>query len=146
VIQRTYPASRVKVYAAFAEPDKKRRWFAEGGHHSVEHYEMDFRVGGMERERVRLNEDTPFPGVAIDSEGLFLDIIPNRRIVSASSMSLGERRISASLVTFEFQSKGNETELIFTHQAAFFEGADGPKLREEGWREILEHLATELAR
>jgi hypothetical protein len=38
------------------------------------------------------------------------------------------------------------TELIFTEQAAFFEGADGPQMREEGWRKLLESLAQELAR
>jgi hypothetical protein len=38
------------------------------------------------------------------------------------------------------------TDLIFTEQAAFFEGADGPQMREAGWRELLEALARELAR
>jgi hypothetical protein len=37
------------------------------------------------------------------------------------------------------------TDLILTHQAAFFEGADGPKMRQDGWRKLLEKLAKELA-
>jgi hypothetical protein len=37
------------------------------------------------------------------------------------------------------------TDLIFTEQAAFFEGSDGPQLREDGWHKLLEHLARELA-
>jgi len=38
------------------------------------------------------------------------------------------------------------TDLIFTDQGAYFEGADGPKMREEGWSKLLDGLAKELAR
>jgi len=38
------------------------------------------------------------------------------------------------------------TDLICTHQGAFFEGADGPQMREAGWRHLFENLAKELAR
>jgi hypothetical protein len=71
--------------------------------------------------------------------------VPNCRIVTASTMSLGERRISASLVTFEFLQTAQGTDLICTHQGAFFEGSDGPERREGGWRHLLDRLGTELA-
>ena len=58
VIERSYPAKPERVFAAFADPAKKRRWFAE----------------------------------------------------------------------------------------AFFEGADGPEMREEGWRKLFEQLTEELPR
>ena len=32
-------------------------------------------------------------------------------------------------------------DLVFTDQGAYFEGADGPKMREDGWRKMLEELA-----
>ena len=41
-------------------------------------------------------------------------------------MTLGDRRISASLFTFEFLAAGKGTDLIFTHQGAFFERSGGP--------------------
>jgi uncharacterized protein YndB with AHSA1/START domain len=146
VIERSYPAKAERVFAAFADPAKKRRWFAEGDHHELEHYEMDFRVGGKERTRFRLGEDTPLKGIACTNDGSYLDIIRNRRIVVSSTMSLGEKCISASLTTFEFLTSETGTDLIFTHQGAFFEGSDGPEMREEGWRKIFDRLTQEIAR
>jgi uncharacterized protein YndB with AHSA1/START domain len=146
VIERTYPTPPERVFAAFSDPAKKRRWFAESGSHDVEEFEMDFRVGGSERARYRFKEGTPFPGTALTNDGGYQDIVPNRRVVIAHTMALGDKRISASLVTFEFLPTEKGTTLIFTHQAAFFEGSDGPEMREGGWRKLLDQLEKELTR
>jgi uncharacterized protein YndB with AHSA1/START domain len=146
VIERTYPTTPERVFAAFADPTKKRRWFAEGEGFEVEEFEMDFRVGGNERTRFRSKEDSPIKGAALTNVTNYQDIAPNRRVVLAYTMTVGDKRISASLSTFEFLPTEKGTDLIFTEQAAFFEGADGPQMREAGWRELLEALARELAR
>jgi uncharacterized protein YndB with AHSA1/START domain len=146
VIERSYPKSPERVFSAFADAAKKRRWFGEGESHEVEEFEMDFRVGGAERFRYRFKEGTPFKGVALTSEGSYQDIVPDRRVVTASTMTLGDQRISASLVTVELLPTDQGTDLICTHQGAFFEGADGPQMREAGWRTLFERLARELAR
>lgn len=146
VIERNYPKPPERVYSAFADAAQKRRWFAEGEGHDIEQFELDFRVGGTERFRYRFKQGTPFPGVALTSEGRFQDIVPNRRIVTASTMDLGDKRISASLVTIEFLQADKGTDLICTHQGTFFEGSDGPQMREAGWRKLLGNLAAELAR
>jgi uncharacterized protein YndB with AHSA1/START domain len=146
VIERSYPKPTERVFSAFGEAAKKRRWFAEGDHHDVEEFAMEFRVGGAEMSRYRFREGTPFPGVALTNEGTYLDIVTNRRIVTASAMTLGDRRISTSLVTFEFLPTATGTDLICTHQGAFFEGADGPEMRQAGWRVLLDRLTKELAR
>src|SRR5690242_18804465 len=102
VIERSYPAAPERVFAALADPAKKRRWFAAGGEtQQVEAFEMDFRVGGSETARYRLSDKTPFPGAALSSDGSFHDIVPNRRVVVASTMSLGGKHISTALATFE---------------------------------------------
>jgi len=143
VIERTYPATPERVFAAFADPAKKRRWFIEGDHHDVEHFEMDFRVGGKEKARFRFKEGTPLKGIACTSDTIYQDIVPNRRVVLASTMSVGDRCISAALATIELLPSEAGTDLICTHQGAFFEGADGPEMREEGWRKLLERLTAE---
>ena len=147
VIERSYPTTPERVFAAFSDPAKKRRWYAAGGSSSdVEEFEMDFRVGGNERTLRRFKPGSPFPGVALINLTNYQDIVPGQRVVIAYTMALGEKRISASLATFEFSPTEAGAKLTFTEQAAFFEGADGPQMREQGWRIIFENLATDLAR
>jgi uncharacterized protein YndB with AHSA1/START domain len=144
VIERNYPKPPETVFAAFADARKKRRWFGESETHDVEQFDMDFRVGGGELFRYRFKEGTMFPGVVLTSDGHYLDIVPNRRLVTASTMALGDRRFSASLVTMEFLPTQTGTDLICVHQGAFFEGSDGPAMREVGWKALFDRLETEM--
>src|SRR5438309_942205 len=51
-IEREYPVSPERVFAAFADPAQKRRWYAEGDARDLEVFEMDFRPGGTDRPGV----------------------------------------------------------------------------------------------
>ena len=145
VLERSYPIKPEQVFAAFADPAKKHRWFAEGEGHDVEEFKMDFRAGGIERAQYRF-KGGPFKGTSLTSDATYMDIVPNRRVVIASTMTIADKRISASLATAEFLPTEKGTDLIFTHQGAFFEGSDGPQMREEGWRKLIDRLAKELTR
>lgn len=145
VLERAYAVAPERVFAAFADSAKKRHWFAENENHDLEAFEMDFRVGGAETARYRFRADSPFPGVALTSDGTYLEIQPDRRIVQASSMAMAGRVFSAALVTIEILPTAKGADLICTHQGAFFEGADGPEMRKDGWRLLLDRLAGALA-
>ena len=145
VIERTYPAAPGRVFTAFADPVKKRRWFVEGGSHAVEEFSMDFRVGGAEHALYRFLEGSPFPGATYSTDSVYQDIVADQRVVLAYSTTFGGRRISACLVTIEFRPDGQGTKLILTHQGVFFEPSDGPKMREQGWQTLLDRLPKELS-
>lgn len=145
VIERSYPVAVERVFSAFDDPQKKRRWFVEGPGFETRSHQMDFREGGTETSSF-LAQEGPVKGATITNETVFQDIVPNRRIIFAYTMSMNGKRFSASLATVELVAAGGATNLIFTEQGAFFENADGPAMRKAGWRELLDALGKELAR
>lgn len=145
VLERTYPAAVAKVFAYLADPAKKRLWYAEIENRDVAAFDMDFRPGGEERLAVRLGRQTPFPGTIVENASRYEDIVADRRVVLSGSMTLGEQRISSHLVTLELIEAGGGAMLRLTHQAAFYEGADGPEMRKGGWIALLDSLGRALA-
>src|ERR1700677_3804733 len=146
VIERAYPVPPQRVFAAFSDPAKKRRWAADGESKQIDSYDLDFRVGGGEHYASGFKEGHPLAGRTLKSENIYRDIVPNRRIVFTSTMALEENYFSISLGTVELLPTEKGTDLGRTFQSAFVEGADGPEMREAGWRGLLEKLAVELGR
>jgi glutathione S-transferase len=138
-LERTYDAPPAKVFKAFADPAIKRRWFAEGEGWEVEEFTGEFRIGGFERGRFRFRGGEP-----IRNDTSYLDIVPDARIILAYSMTIGEKRISSSLATFQFTPAGGGTRLVCTEQGAFLDGLDSAGPREAGWNDLLDTLGRAL--
>lgn len=137
-IERVFAKSPEAVFAAFADSAKKRRWYAGGGAHEPVSFEMDFRIGGREVLVGRMKPGTPIAGAVLTWAQTFDDIVDARRIVFTQTLDVGEKRISVALITVELSPDAAGCRLVLTHQAAFFEGADGPQMREYGWRALLD--------
>lgn len=144
VIERNYPQSPQRVYAAFAQPARKRRWYAEGDH-EIQEFEMEFRVGGSERFSYRFKEGHPIAGSAIANESNYQDIVPEKRIVTTTRMSLNEKPILVAVLTLEFAATATGTNLVFTNQGTYIDWPDGPGMIEHGWRTLFDRLGKELA-
>jgi uncharacterized protein YndB with AHSA1/START domain len=134
-VERSYDASPARVFAAWASPEAKSRWFLEPGGE----FELDFRVGGREFSRGGLPDGTVYT-----FEGRYQDIVPDERIVYAYDMHLDDRRISVSLATVELKPDGERTRLLFTEQGAFLDGLDTAREREQGTGSLLDALGEEL--
>lgn len=136
-LERRYAASPATVFAAWADPEAKARWFA--GPNSE--HELDFRVGGREINRGRHDG-----GPMLTFESWYRDIVPNERIVYTSTLSAGQELATVSLTTVEFTPEGGDTRLLLTEQGTFLDGHEEPSWREQGTGNWLDALATELLR
>jgi len=143
-VERSFSKSPQVVFSAFADPAKLRLWYAGDGQNDVEEFSSDFRVGGEKRLQYVLKHG-PVAGKHIANMGRYQEIVPNQSIVDASTMALEGKCILASQTTFEFLPAKKGTDLICTHQGAFFDFPNGPQLLETGWRSLMEKLAAELA-
>jgi uncharacterized protein YndB with AHSA1/START domain len=135
-VERTYDASPARVYAAWADPEAKARWFGN----DADEYELDFQIGGRE-----LNRGT-MAGNTYTYEARYRDIVPDERLVYAYEMYLDEARISVSLSTVELKPDGDGTRLTYTEQGAFLDGLDSAEQRQQGTGGLLDALGEELAR
>ncbi len=142
-IERIYDAAPARVFAAWATPEAKLRWFSCNDEWRASGHELDFRVGGRERLSTQ-----PPDGPAHVYEACYMDIVPEARIVYAYELRFGETRISVSLTTVELAPAGAGTRLTFTEKVAFLDGYDDPdaREREEGTRIGLDNLDKELRR
>ncbi len=140
VIERRYPAAPARVFAAWADPTAKRRWFKGPDSQRDEGYELDFRVGGRERLRVGGAD-----GKVHSYDCEYKDILLGRRIVYCYDMHIAEARISVSLATVTFEAEGKGTLMTFTEQAVFLDGYDDAGSRERGTNVLLDQLAASLA-
>jgi uncharacterized protein YndB with AHSA1/START domain len=138
-VERTYDASPARVFAAWADPAAKARWFGNTGGESSE-FELDFQVGGREFSRGTAN------GRNYTYEARYQDIVPDERIVYAYDMHLDDTRISVSLATVELKPDGDGTRLTYTEQGAFLDGLDVPEQRQQGTGALFDALGEELQR
>jgi uncharacterized protein YndB with AHSA1/START domain len=134
-VDRTYDAPPSRVFAAWADPAEKRRWWA-GGDDSLQ---LDFRVGGRE-----LSEGT-VQDMQYRYDALYQDIVPDERIIYTYEMHINGERTSVSVATVQLAAEGAGTKLTFTEQAAFLDGLDSADLREQGTGSLLGFLDSYLA-
>jgi uncharacterized protein YndB with AHSA1/START domain len=143
-VERSYPQPPDRVFGAFAQPARKRRWYAEGDH-EIQEFEMEFRVGGSERLRYRFKPGHPIAGSEIDNQSVYQDIVPDKRIVMTGRMTLNGKPIQIALVTLEFLPSASGTDLVLTSQGTFIDWPGGDKMIEAGWRGLLGRVDAELA-
>ena len=136
VVERTYDASPARVFAAWADPEAKARWFAGA---DDEEFELDFRIGGRE-----ISRGGPDGGPVYAFDARYQDIVPGQRIVYAYKMHLDETLISVSLATVELKPEASGTRLIFTEQGAFLDGHEFPARRAGGMGGLLDALEREV--
>jgi uncharacterized protein YndB with AHSA1/START domain len=140
-IARAFAVPPSRLFAAWADPEQKRHWFACHDDWQSVDYALDFRVGGSERNVVAL------PGGEHHYyDARYFDLVAGERIVFAYEMRVDDQRISVSLATVELARGGRGTKLSFTEQVAFLDGYRDDGSRQRGSEEQLDRLTALFAR
>ena len=139
VIERRLASSPARVFAAFADQQRKARWFGCVDGWEVAEHTLDFRVGGREVWRGGPPGDTPHR-----NDTYYHDIVADERIVWSYAMQVAGRRISVSLATLELSPDGTGTRMRFIEQGVYLDGHDGLAERERGTKDLLDNLERAL--
>ena len=151
VITRVLDAPRRLVFEAWSRPEHMMRWFGPKGF-TTPFCTIDFRVGGAFRYCMRSPEGRDYWGI-----GVYREIVVPERIVytdaftdaegnpvPASHDGMSSSHPPETLVTVTFEEQDGKTKLTLRHGIP--ETVTERDGTQQGWNELLDRLAEELAK
>ena len=123
-VSRRYRATRERVFDAWTNPEIMKQWFSPEGVTNPA-IDVDLRVGGAYRVEM-LTPDERRP-VAI---GTYQEITRPERLVFtwAWEDEADDAHTGQTLVTVAFFERGDETEVVVTHEGFPAEARNGPDM------------------
>jgi uncharacterized protein YndB with AHSA1/START domain len=138
-ITRHWKASPERVFQAFADQKKKDAWFGGGSDWTPVGRSFDFREGGREHAAGRWKT-----GMVSKFDCIYLDIIPNQRIIYSYVMHLDDRKISVSQAAIELVPDNGGTKFTLTEYGDYLDGYDDAGSRERGTNHLMDALGRSL--
>ena len=150
VIERTFDAPVITVWAMWTQPEHFRSWYGPMGA-AVPTAEMDVRVGGA--RRIAMKMQTPNGPMTMWFVGEYTEVEPTDRLVYTESMAdengrvlspveagLPEGHPDVTEVVVEFVDLGERTGIVMTHR-----GVPSDSGGATGWAMAFDKLSTYLA-
>ncbi len=138
-INRFIAAPPERVYAAWTRPDLLKQWFAPLPV-TVPKVELDVRVGGSTLIVMRLPDGTELP-----NRGVYLEVVPNRRLVFTDAYTEAwvpaARAFVTVIVTFDPEGAGTRYTARVLHWAAADRETHEKMGFHEGWNQCADQLA-----
>jgi uncharacterized protein YndB with AHSA1/START domain len=134
-LKRRFKAPPAKVFAAWIDPDKVKRWMGPGEVKALT-VESDPRVGG----RYRWIMQAP-SGEQHDVSGVYREVVQDRRLVFTWAWKSTPER--ESLVTVDIKPDGDGSIMTLTHEQFFDE--DARDRHNQGWTGAMEKMDKYLA-
>jgi len=140
VITRDIAASPDTLYRCWTEPELMKQWFAPSPW-TTSHAQTDVRAGGSSLVVMRSPEGQEFP-----NPGVYLEVVPNRRIVATDAYTRAwepsEKPFMTLILTFEDLGNGSTR---YTARARHWNEADREAHEKmgfvEGWGRCTDQLA-----
>ena len=134
-IKRRFNAPPAKVFSAWTDPEKVRRWMGPG-EVKVLQVESHPRTGG----RYRWVMQSP-DGEKHDVSGVYREVIPNQKLVFTWAWKSTPER--ESLVTVDIKPDGTGSLMTLTHEQFFDDEARDR--HQQGWNGAMDKLEKYLA-
>ena len=129
-IKRRFNAPPEKVFAAWTDPEKVKRWMGPGAV-EVMRAECDLRVGGRYRWLMKSPD-----GEEYDVSGVYREVVANKKLVFTWAWKSTPER--ESLVTLTFKDDDGGTVMTLVHEQFFDEAARDS--HQGGWTGAMEKL------
>jgi len=129
VLERLIPIAPEKLYRCWTEPELLKQWFCPKPW-GVSRAELDLRPGGICHVTMRSPEGAEFP-----NPGLYLDVVPNRRLVFTDAYvdawTPSEKPFMTGIITFIPEGDGTR----YTASALHWSSADREAHEKMGFHE-----------
>jgi len=130
IIRRRFNAPPEKVFSAWTDPEKVKRWMGPGDIKAVS-AESDARKGGRYRWVMKSPD-----GEDHDVSGVYREVIPNEKLVFTWAWKSTPER--ESLVTVIIKPDGNGSLMTLQHEQFYDEAARDR--HQGGWTNAMEKL------
>ena len=140
VLTRLIDAPRRSLYRAWTEPELLRRWFAPLPYETP-HAELDVRPGGASLVVMRGPD-----GVDLPNRGVFLEVVPDARLVMTdaytSAWEPSSKPFMTVILTFEDEAGKTRYTARVRHWTAEDRQAHEAMGFHEGWGQCADQLAA----
>lgn len=141
-LERHFEAPTARVWLAITDAAERAGWFVGPENWTELERALDLRVDGVERLRGRFAS-----GLETTYAARFHAVEPDRRLVYAYDMHLGDAHHSVSLATLELRGDRGTTRFRYNERLVFLDGTDATKgtvSRKHGASAHFERLAVQL--
>lgn len=139
VLTRRFEAPPAKVFRAWTDPELMKQWFAPKPW-TTPHVEIDLRPGGSSLVVMRSPEGEDYP-----NPGIYLDVVPNRRLVSTDAYTdawtPSQKPFMTLILTFDDDNGGTTYTALARHWSAEDCQAHVKMGFHEGWGQCADQLA-----
>ena len=139
-LTRVIEAPRALVWKAWTDPEHLKTWWAPAPYTTPE-CEMDVRPGGVFRTVMRSPDGTEHPG-----DGVFLEVVPYKRIVFTDALVAGWRPVGNPFMTAIITLEERDGGTVYTAHVLHKDEADRARHEEmgfhQGWGKCVDQLAA----
>jgi len=141
VLERVVDVKPELVWRAWTEPKHVMKWFTPKPWETIE-CEIDLRPGGLFKTTMRSPEGEVQPA----SNGCFLEVVPNRRLVFTDALGPGYRPNASSFMTayvlIEPEGSGTKYTAIAVHSSEEQRKQHEEMGFHDGWGTALDQLVA----